>query len=257
MAGYVSQQLALFLRSIALGGALGLVYDLLRALRRLGGKAWGTLLDAVYCVLAVLAVFFFVLAGDGELRIFVLAGTAGGGVLFFCLLSRPLRPLWDFWLDIFLSPARLVRDIVKKLTEIFLNFYKKLFSFTRNWVTMRTTHWRRRKKPAPERGDEAMGTAPEKKGRRRKKRSGGKLMTVLLMALLLGICIEIFSLLGQIKDAKAEEEICAAQLLELEATNARLREAVENRNNLDLIEDIARNELGMVSQGEKVFIFSR
>ena len=82
-------------------------------------------------------------------------------------------------------------------------------------------------------------------------------MTVLLMALLLGICIEIFSLLGQIKDAKAEEEICAAQLLELEATNARLREAVENRNNLDLIEDIARNELGMVSQGEKVFIFSR
>ena len=259
MEGDVSQQLALFLRSIALGGALGLVYDLLRALRRLGGKVWGTLLHAMYCALAVLAVFFFVLAGDGELRIFVLAGTAGGGVLFFCLLSRPLRPLWDFWLDIFLSPARLARDIVKKLTRTFKDFFKKLFSFTRNWVTMRATHQRRRRKPAPEKGDEAMNKAPEKGGKRKrkKKRSSGKLMAVLLLVLLLGICVQIFNLLGQIKDAKVEEELCAARLLELEAANTRLKEDIANRDNLDLIEDIARNELGMVSQGEKVFIFSK
>lgn len=259
MGGYVSQQLALFLRSIALGGALGLVYDLLRALRRLGGKAWGTLLDAVYCVFAVLAVFFFVLAGDGELRIFVLAGTAGGGVLFFCLLSRQLRPLWDFWLDIFLSPLRLARDAVKKLRRIFENFCKKLFSFARNWITMKVAHRRRRKRPAPEKGDEAMNKSPENdnKRKRKKKRPGGKLAAVLLLVLLLGVCVQIFNLLGQIKDAQAEEILCESRLLELEATNARLKEDIANRDNLDLIEDIARNELGMVSQGEKVFIFSK
>lgn len=27
------------------------------------------------------------------------AGGLGGGVLFFSLLSRPLRPVWDFWMD--------------------------------------------------------------------------------------------------------------------------------------------------------------
>lgn len=259
MEGYVSQQLALFLRSILLGGTLGLVYDLLRALRRLGGKTWGTLLDALYCVFAVLAVFFFVLAGDGELRIFVLAGIVGGGVLFFCLLSRPLRPLWDFWLDIFLSPARLIRDVAKKLTIIFKDFYKKLFSFIRNWITMNVTHWRRRKKREPEKGDEAMSKTPEKNGKRKKKkkRPSGKLTAVLLLVLLLGVCVQIFNLLGQIKDAKVEEELCAARLLELETTNTRLKEDIANRDNLDLIEDIARNELGMVGQGEKVFIFSK
>ena len=47
MGGYIiSEQLAMFLRSIALGGALGLVYDLLRTLRRLGGRLWGGVLDA-------------------------------------------------------------------------------------------------------------------------------------------------------------------------------------------------------------------
>ena len=84
MGGYIiSEQLAMFLRSIALGGALGLVYDLLRTLRRLGGRLWGGVLDALYCVLAVSSLFLFMMAGSGELHLFVLMGTLGGAVLFF------------------------------------------------------------------------------------------------------------------------------------------------------------------------------
>ena len=49
---YVSQQLLLFLRAIGLGLCLGLLYDLLGALRRLGGKLWGGVLDAFFCLTA-------------------------------------------------------------------------------------------------------------------------------------------------------------------------------------------------------------
>ena len=65
---YVSQQLLAFLRAIALGACLGLEYDVLGALRRLGGKVWGGVLDAAFCLTAAPASALFVLAGDGELR---------------------------------------------------------------------------------------------------------------------------------------------------------------------------------------------
>ena len=39
MGNYVSEQLALFLQSIVLGGVLGLIYDLLSALRSQIGRA--------------------------------------------------------------------------------------------------------------------------------------------------------------------------------------------------------------------------
>lgn len=119
MGGYIiSEQLAMFLRSIALGGALGLVYDLLRTLRRLGGRLWGGVLDALYCVLAVSSLFLFMMAGSGELHLFVLMGTLGGAVLFFCLLSRPLRPLWDFWLTVLLAPVCRLWLLLKKSIKI-------------------------------------------------------------------------------------------------------------------------------------------
>ena len=83
----ISQQLMLFLRSVLLGGVLGLLYDLLRPFRRRGGVVWGGILDALYGITAVSGLFLFVMAGDGELRIFILMGVVGGAVLFFCLLS--------------------------------------------------------------------------------------------------------------------------------------------------------------------------
>ena len=90
MGNIISEQLMLFLRSVLLGGVLGLLYDLLRPFRRLGGQLWGGLLDALYGLTTVSAVFLFVMAGDGELRVFILMGALGGGVLFFCLLSQPM-----------------------------------------------------------------------------------------------------------------------------------------------------------------------
>lgn len=136
----ISEQLALFLRAVALGAALGLVYDLFRVLRTLGGKVWGGLLDALFCLAAAASLFLFVMAGDGEMRIFVVLGAAGGMLLFLCLAGQMLRPVWRFWLEVFLFPARLVRRFLKKSGRK----TKKLFSFGRDRVIMIFNHLHRR-----------------------------------------------------------------------------------------------------------------
>ena len=131
----------MFLRSILLGGALGLLYDLLRAVRTLGGQVWGCLLDGFFCLASVSLLFFFVMAGD-----------LGGAVLFFCLLSRTLRPIWDFWLQIFLSPVRLAVGAGKKCCRT----AKKLLIRGRSAVTMRAVQWYG-KRNAPAEGDDGDG----------------------------------------------------------------------------------------------------
>ena len=108
MGNYVSEQLALFLQSIVLGAVLGLIYDLLSALRSLGGRLWGGILDALFCLAAACAVFLFVMAGDGELRIFIALGIVGGAILFRFLLGGLLRPIWRFaYIDDGLHPSRI------------------------------------------------------------------------------------------------------------------------------------------------------
>lgn len=149
----VSEQLALFLRAVALGLALGLVYDVLRTLRSLGGKLWGGALDALFCLTAAAALFLFVMAGDGEMRIFVVLGAAGGMVLFLCLASPLLQPVWRFWLALLLFPLRTVKKIMKKCGRK----AKKLFSFGRIRVIMIAKHLRVRGKQSQSEGGDGDG----------------------------------------------------------------------------------------------------
>ena len=172
MGNVVSQQLAMFLRSILLGACLGLVYDLLRVLRRLGGQVWGGLLDAAYCVTASVSLAFFVLAGDGELRLFFLLGAAGGAVLYFCLLSALLLPLWELWLEILLSPFRAAAALLKKAEK----FFRKLFSFGKNRFTIIVKTHRRSGDVPPEgerdgRSSECGQAAPEEKAETRQQQA--------------------------------------------------------------------------------------
>ena len=121
---WISQQLQLFARSILLGAAAGLLYDLLRALRQRCPRLTGPL-DAVYCAGLCCALFFFTLRrAQGILRGYVLLGALGGAVLFFALFSAPLRPIWDFWVEtgafflrLLTIPIQSVKKIVKKIVK--------------------------------------------------------------------------------------------------------------------------------------------
>lgn len=262
MGNYVSEQLAVFLRAIALGSALGLVYDLLGALRSLGGRIWGGFLDVAFCLTAAASVFLFVMAGDGELRIFIALGVVGGAVLFWCLLGEILRPVWAFWLGLALLPVKWVEKFLKKCGRK----GKKVFSFWKNWFRIKVTTLRRSRKPREQEGDEEMSAParnnkarpPQKKKKAASQtRSSSKLTIFLLAVLLVAIGIQIYQMFGQLQTARAEEKVYAQQLAELKETNRQLKEDLDNSGSLDLIEDIARDKWGMAKEGELIFHFSK
>ena len=152
----VSEQLVLFLQSAALGAVLGLVYDLFRTLRTLGGKIWGGILDVLFCLTAFSSIFFFVMAGDGEMRIFILLGAAGGMLLFLCLAGPFLRPVWRFWLDLILFPVRVVKRFLKKCGRE----TKKFFSFGRTRCIIIFNHLRRRRPKGEEKDEKDAANGP-------------------------------------------------------------------------------------------------
>ena len=59
----------------------------------------------------------------------------------------------------------------------------------------------------------------------------------------------------QIEQARAEQAVYAQRLAHLQETNARLVDDIAHSDDPERIEDIARNDLGMASQGEKIFRF--
>lgn len=135
MAPALSQPLLLFCQAILLGMAAALLYDLLRAFR-LRLPRLTSALDILYCMAAGLAVFLFMLRrAQGQLRLYLLLGAVGGGVLFFTAFSPFLRPVWDFWVDtlafllhLTAIPLRGAENLCKKLAdgEKSLLFYSQM-----------------------------------------------------------------------------------------------------------------------------------
>ena len=96
----LAEQLLYCLRFAALGAALGLVYDLLRAvrihfrLRRLGTA----LLDVFFCLLGLAGFLLAMLRGtDGRLRGYLPLGLAAGFWLYRQTVSAPVLRL-ELWL---------------------------------------------------------------------------------------------------------------------------------------------------------------
>ena len=141
---YIAEQVRLLCGAAALGAALGLAYDLLRAVRR---RIPALLIpcDLLFCAAVAAGVIGYALAaGDGELRLYLLLGTLLGGVFYFCLCSAPLRPLWDFWMDAAVSfgrlsvlPLRLGAKFLQKIARR----AKKLFHFWSKWVKISNYRW--------------------------------------------------------------------------------------------------------------------
>ena len=89
--------------------------------------------------------------------------------------------------------------------------------------------------------------------KRKPKRASGFLTGVLLLVLLLGVGIQLYRMQEDLKTARAEDAALAAQIAQVERENAQLQEDLDRAGDPELIEEIAREELGMVTQNEKVF----
>ena len=142
MGNQPSQQLLLFAQSILLGLSAGLLYDLLRSFR-LKLPRMTHVLDGIFCLICAAVLFLFVLErGDGELRGFMILGSAGGMILFFGVFAEWLRPIWQFWVDnlLFLVyllsvPTRFAKKFCKKAART----GKNLFYFAGKYYTINKT----------------------------------------------------------------------------------------------------------------------
>lgn len=249
MAPALSQPLLLFCQAILLGMAAALLYDLLRAFR-LRLPRLTSALDILYCMAAGLAVFLFMLRrAQGQLRLYLLLGAVGGGVLFFTAFSPFLRPVWDFWVDtlafllhLTAIPLRGAENLCKKIGR----WGKNLFYFIRKCYTIKNTkHGRRLYK-----GGGGMARA----GRQPKKRSRGSVLTkLLILVILAAIGLQLRSLHSQVQDAQAQRDALTAQVQAQEQENAALAADIAEGATEDKMKEIAQEELGLISPNQRVF----
>ena len=81
----------------------------------------------------------------------------------------------------------------------------------------------------------------------------GILVKLVLIALLIYGGVTLYSLQSQIQAAQAQEAELTARAQSLEDENNALRADIAAADDPDKLEDVAREELGMVQSGEKVF----
>ncbi|MCI2058802.1 MAG: septum formation initiator family protein [Oscillibacter sp.] len=251
MENHISSQLILFGQSVLLGMGGGLLYDLLRPLRTRRPRLTG-LSDVLYCLAGLLCLFLFVLRrAGGELRIYALLGLGGGAVLHFSFFSQILRPVWDFWADTLAGALRLLSLPVRKIAALCKKVMcelRNLFYFMKKWVTIEKIGGL--VSPVVKRGAEGMSKTAEKK---KKKNRAGFFTKLLLLVLLVALGWQLYRLHGQVEAARAQKAQLTAQVEQQKKDNAALQKGIDDGGSEEEMEKIARDELGLVSPGERVY----
>lgn len=86
-----------------------------------------------------------------------------------------------------------------------------------------------------------------------KLRKASIITKIVIAALILYAGVTLVSLRGQVADARAEREELQRLVEETTATNAELEYEIAHSEDDEIIEDIARDKLGLVMPGEKIF----
>ena len=81
----------------------------------------------------------------------------------------------------------------------------------------------------------------------------GLLTKILILVLLIAVAISLLELNKQVEQAQARKEDLTRQVAVQTQTNADLADAIEHSDDLDRIEDVAREKLGLVKPGEIIF----
>ncbi len=87
-------------------------------------------------------------------------------------------------------------------------------------------------------------------------KQAGFLTKLVVLTLLIAASVMLLRMQGQIREAQAQRDELRAQVAGQTQTNADLRDAIDHSGDPDRQADIARTQLGLVSPGEKVIIFT-
>lgn len=89
-----------------------------------------------------------------------------------------------------------------------------------------------------------------------KTKKAGLLTKIVVLSLLIYMATALLNLQGQLKTTQAEQESLMGRVAAQTQANADLADAVANPDDPDRIADIARDKLGLVAPGEKVFVIT-
>lgn len=86
-----------------------------------------------------------------------------------------------------------------------------------------------------------------------KFRRAGWLTWIVILGLMAYACISLLTMRSKVAEAERTESELREQVAQIQEENAALEYAIENQNDPDTIEDIARSELGLVMPDDIIF----
>ncbi|WP_277102757.1 spore cortex biosynthesis protein YabQ [Clostridium phoceensis] len=239
----VAQQAAALAQAAALGLAVGLLYDLFRVLRvRVALPLLGAVLDLSFWIIVTVALFVWSQqAWRGEIRLYGIFFLFGGGVLYFWLISTWMLKIGYFLAD----AAALVWRILTlplaaagKLQKKTKKFAKNSFHFAQEWFKINQI-------------TEELDAAAR---RRERRETGGSAHAVQASRSFdQGRGDGPADLHGQIQTIQVEREELNQQVAAQQLENQQLANAIENSDDPDMLESVARDK-GYVKSGETLYI---
>lgn len=89
-----------------------------------------------------------------------------------------------------------------------------------------------------------------------KTKKAGLLTKIVVLALLIYMATSLLDLQSRIRQTQAQRDTLSRQVAEQTQVNVDLAEDLANPDDPDRIADIARDKLGLVVPGEKVFVIT-
>ncbi len=85
------------------------------------------------------------------------------------------------------------------------------------------------------------------------KKRGSFLATAFILVLLLIVSMQLLTMRDRIAQAESEEAALAAQVAQQKQENASLEAALERADDAEYLQELARDQLNMVSPGQRDF----
>lgn len=123
----VGEQAMALALALLLGLGTGLLYDLLRPLRRLGGKPLAAAADAVFAFASAFGLFVFAMqAENGRLGTWELAAALLGFLLYMHSLSLVVLPVLEKFFQIIGKGLRALKNNLKKIQKRLKSLFPKI-----------------------------------------------------------------------------------------------------------------------------------
>lgn len=139
MQNSVMYELTVFGGAGAAGVLIAFIYDMFRLKRRVVRTK--TVLVHIEDILfwLIAAIIFFLssyIISSGETRMYFYAGTFLGGVLYFCILSKPVLWFLTTLIRIIAWPLLKIAEFLRPILRVLIIRFNKVMGRVRNWMAL-------------------------------------------------------------------------------------------------------------------------